>query len=94
MAKGKKKPTPLSRIPASRADVSNAREQGIVDGCRIAVAMMFTVLKDKENMNNEDLLRIWKATENLADSVRKRYVNVEDLVGVLREEYDIELWKR
>lgn len=94
MAKTKRKTTPLRCIPASQADVRRAREGGITDGCRIAAAMMFTVLKDKENMSNEDLLRIWKATENLADSVRKRYVNVEDLVGVLREEYDIELWKR
>lgn len=93
MAKGKKKPAPLSRRPASQADVKRAREQGITDGCRIATAMFFTVLKDKEGMENEEILRVWKETEALADSVRKRYVDVDDLVGVLQDEYNIELWK-
>lgn len=92
MAKSKAKRTPMSRIPVSMRDVQKAREDGIRDGCRLATAMFFTVLKDKWNASNEDLHTIWTQTESLADSVSKRYVNADDLVAVLREEYDIALW--
>ena len=93
MSKSKPKRTPMARIPVSMRDVQKAREDGIRDGCRLATAMFFTVLKDKWNASNEDLHTIWQQTENLADSVSKHYVNADDLVSVLREEYDIELWK-
>lgn len=92
MSKGKKKRTPLTRQPATMADVKRAKEQATSDGCRLALALFFTVLLDKEGMSAEDLQRIWKEVEYLSESVAEGRVNANDLVHVLKEEYGIGIW--
>ena len=93
MSKGKKKPAPPSRQPATKADVKRAEQIGISKGCRLAVCIMFTVLLDKENMDADDLQRIWSEVEYLSDSVAKGYVSADDMAKTLSNEYGIDIWK-
>lgn len=77
------------RRPATQADILRAKDQATGDGCRLAMAIFFTVLVDKEEADQEVMQRIWSEVEDLSDSVVKGYVSVSDLVRVLNEEYDI-----
>ena len=87
MSKGKK--INPRRRPATQADVKRAKEQATGDGCRLAMAIFFTVLFDKGGADKETMQTIWSEVEGLSDSVVKGYVSVPDLVRVLNEEYDI-----
>jgi len=91
MAKQKKRPAPPSRRPATQADVLRAKQKGVEDAVRLVQAMVFTVLLDKEGYDEEGLQRVWAELEYLSDSITKGYVNLPDLVHILREEYHLNL---
>ena len=79
-----------NRIPVSQADINRARQ----DNISIAWAIIFTVLVDKEGFTPDDIARVWQETEDLADSLVKGYVNINDLQRTLEEEYNIQLGRR
>jgi hypothetical protein len=91
MAKQKKRPAPPSRRPATQADVLRAKQKGVEDAVRLVQAMVFTVLLDKEGFDEEGLQRVWAELEYLSDSINQGYVNLPDLVHILREEYHLKL---
>jgi hypothetical protein len=91
MAKQKKRPAPPSRRPATQADVLRAKQKGVEDAVRLVQAMVFTVLLDKEGYDEEGLQRVWAELEYLSDSINQGYVNLPDLVHILREEYHLQL---
>lgn len=91
MAKQKKRPAPPSRRPATQADVLRAKQKGVEDAVRLVQAMVFTVLLDKEGYDEEGLQRVWAELEYLSDSINQGYVNLPDLVHILREEYHLKL---
>lgn len=86
----KKKVNP-SRRPATQRDVQRAREEGLRESVRIAWAIMFTVLLDKEGYDLDGLQRVWEEVSELSDAIAKGYVSVKDLEKVLYKESNIEL---
>lgn len=86
----KKKLNPRNR-PATIADVKRAKSQATDAGTRIAMAIMFTVLADKQGFDLERMRETWEQVLDLSDSVAERRVSIADLCCVLREEYDIKI---
>lgn len=84
----KKKVNPR-RIPATQADVKRAKTEAVREAVAYTLAIVFTVLLDKENFTQETLQRVWKEVEYLSNSVEVGRISVQDLVDVLRDEYDI-----
>ena len=81
----KKKINPRKK-PATQADIKKAIAR-VADEIEEDVwALVFTVLRDKENNTTEDLHRIWDEINNLADSVRQGYVSFSDLKDTLKQE--------
>ena len=85
MATKKPKKNPKKK-PATMADVERAKRQATHEGCEAAWAIMFTVLRDKEGMEYEDLRRIWTEVGELSDSIKAGYVTMPDLKHVLHKE--------
>lgn len=79
------------RRPATQADVDRARDDAVTETVRFCMTIFFTVLLDKFAASKEDLQRVWDEVNDLSDSVKKKYVSLEDLKTVLVEEYDIHL---
>jgi len=89
---GNKKPkkNPNKR-PATMADVERAKKQGTREAIEFAWAVMFTVLRDKEGKETEDLRRIWEEVNDVCESYSKGYVTIADLKKVLKDEIGAEL---
>ena len=79
-----------NRRPVTQADINRAR----ADNISIAWAIVFTVLRDKEGFTPDDIARVWSETEDLADSLLKGYVNINDLQRTLEEESNVHLGRR
>ena len=90
MANKKRKPNPNKR-PATMADVERAKKQGTREAIEFAWAVMFTVLRDKEGKETEDLRRIWEEVNDVCESYSKGYVTIADLKKVLKDEIGAEL---
>ncbi len=75
------------RKPVSQADLVKAEERA----CHLAMAIFLTVLKDKFNFSNDDIVRAWNEWDSLSESIKKGYVSLKDLTDTLAEEYDINL---
>lgn len=73
-------------LPAAVRE-AQARDRAIT----LAWAIFFTVLRDKEGYETEDLQRVWRGVEGLSDSVAKGYVNVRDLMEALDREAGVSL---
>lgn len=82
--KGKR--TNPRRVPATAADVNKAKKQATEYAIAQAWSIFFTVLRDKEGYEIEDLARVWREIEDLSDSVSKGYCTIADLRNVLRQE--------
>lgn len=81
----KRKVNPRRR-PATEADVRKAKDAAVSEAIDAAWAIFFTVLRDKEGMENDQLRRIWDYVNDLSDSIAQGYVSVADLMETLREE--------
>ena len=81
----KKKVNPRRR-PATQADVQRAKQKGQEEAVKLAWSILFTVLRDKEGYDLEDLQRVWKEVDDLSDSIAKGYCTVTDLRDVLKQE--------
>lgn len=90
MSKGKKKVNP-NRRPATAADVEKAKRQAQSFAIDTAWAIFFTAMRDKEGWGVKRLRRLWDEVNELADSISKGYVSVEDLKKALEEEAGIVL---
>ena len=77
--------------PATQADVIRAKEKGIKEAITYAMAIMFTVLCDKEHADAESIKRIWGEVNDLSDSITQGYVSINDLIDTLRREYEIDI---
>lgn len=88
MANKKPKKNPRKR-PATMADVERAKLQATHNACEAAWAIMFTVLRDKEGMEPEDLHRIWDEVCDLSNSIAAGYVTLPDLKNVLKKEAEV-----
>lgn len=91
MSKGKKKRVNPRRVPLTAADLKRAKETAVTKAAEKAWALMFTVLRDKEGMSDEDLVRIANEVWDLAESVAQGYCTVADLRDVLRREAHIRI---
>ena len=59
------------------------------DAINLAMALFLTTLCDKFGYDSDSLQDVWKEVNALSDGVVKGYVNVNDLLQVLDEEYGI-----
>lgn len=75
-----------NRVPVSAADVERAKGKAQGEAVEICWAILFTVLRDKENMSNADLRRIWDGVNKLSEEIAEVRVSVSDLKAVLRKE--------
>lgn len=86
MSKRRTKVNP-HRKPATQADVNRAESEAVAS----AMAIFFTVLRDKERYTVEDLQRVWKEVEYLSDSISNGFVKLSDLTQALKDEANINL---
>ena len=86
----KKKVNPR-RQPATMADVKRAKEEAEEKSLKTAWSIFFTVLRDKEGFELDDLRRVWGEVEDLSDSIVKGYCTVSDLREILRLEEGVRL---
>lgn len=84
-----KKTTNPRRLPVNQADLRKAKNEAISEAVRAAYAIIFIVLRDKENFTNEQLDKLWREINELSDSIVKGYVKLSDLLWVLKEEAGI-----
>ena len=85
----KKKINPRRR-PLSEADVPKIQNQSI----HLAFAIFLCVLKDKFLFDNDQIVKAWEAADKLSEEVLKDgLVKMQDLIDVLRDEYNIDLIK-
>ena len=82
----KKKRVNPTRIPVSKADVNRAKQEATEKAVETVWSIFFTVLRDKEHAELEDLRRVWPECEDLSDSIAKGYCTVADLRTILKEE--------
>lgn len=54
-----------------------------------SMAILLTVLLDKEGYDKTGLQRVWREVNELSDSITGRFVTVTDLIKTLDDEYDI-----
>jgi len=87
----KKKRVNPHRRPVSVATVNRAKKEVQDEAVTLAIALFLTVMLDKFGFDEEQLHKVWDEVNNLSDSVAKGYVNVQDLITVLREEYGVQI---
>lgn len=86
-----KKKTNPRRKPATQADIIKAKKDAQNTAVNYAWAIFFTVMCDKEGYGKKRLKRLWKAVNELSDSIAKGYVSIYDLMKTLDEEMGIVL---
>lgn len=79
------------RKAITEADLKRAVAKAQDEAITIAIAIMLTVLCDKEGADAEIMQRVWNEINELSDSVAKKYVNIHDLVNTLEVEYGIHI---
>lgn len=84
-----KKKTNPNKKPATMADVKKAKKMAQAEAVTIAIAIIFTVMRDKEGWGVKRLQRLWGEVNDLSDSVAQGYVKISDLLAVLEEEAGI-----
>lgn len=82
----KKKVNPRRR-PLSEADVPKIRDEAI----HLSFAIFLTVLKDNFGFNNDQIVYAWERADKLSEEAKDGRIKLWDLVGVLRDEYNIDL---
>ena len=95
MAKGKTKKVNPRRKPVSEADLNRAKATASDQAVKLAIAIFLTVLKDRFDFDNDQIKEAWKSMDKLSEEVAEHRISAWDLVGVLNEEYGIDLkWVR
>ncbi len=86
MTMSKKKVNPRRR-PLSEADVPKIQDEAI----HLAFAIFLTVLKDNFGFDNDQIVYAWERADKLSEEAKDGRIKLWDLVGVLRDEYNIDL---
>lgn len=86
MNKSKKK-NPKYR-PATEADVRKAERRGREQGAHLMFACILTSIKDMHMISNDELSEMWDNASMLAEEINKGHITLQDLDGVLADEYD------
>jgi len=79
------------RIPATAADIERAKEQATDQAIRAAIYMMLYLLADKHGTSKEEICRLAREVNYLADSINRGYLNWYDIRKMLEEEYDVQI---
>lgn len=87
----KKKKVNPRRKPATMADVNKAKQYATNMAMLNCFALLFMALRDKEGWGQKRLFRLWEEVIELADSVNKGFLKIDDIVEVLKEEVGIYL---
>ena len=87
MKKSTSKKVNPRRRPLSEADVPKIRDEAI----HLAFAIFLTVLKDNFGFDNDQIVYAWERADKLSEEAKDGRIKLWDLVGVLREEYNIDL---
>lgn len=85
----KKKVNPRKK-PVSEADIERAKKIAMNNALTLVEAIVFTVLVDKYGFEDQ-VFNVWKDSQKLSEEIIEGRVSVNDLVTVLKEEYDVEL---
>ncbi len=85
MAKG----TNPKNIPASKADVKKAKEEGKLLGMELALNIVLYVLKDKHEAPTSEIMQLRDEFMYVVDSIAKRYLKYSDIKKTLSGEYDL-----
>lgn len=75
-----------AKVPAINPALIKVIEDGAITR---SMAIFLTVLLDKEGYDQDGLKRVWSEVNDLSLGITGKYVNVDDLIGVLRDEYGI-----
>lgn len=76
--------------PATQADVKKAQAQAVNTAVRMASAIFLTVLCDK--FNGADYIPdVWREVNKLSEEIKEGRISVNDLIDVLKTEYEIEV---
>lgn len=84
----KKKVNPQRQI-VTVAELKRVKKRVYKEAVCAAMAIFFTVLRDKEGFEVRDLQRVWSEVNNLSDAVSEGYVTLADLRNTLKEEAGI-----
>ena len=88
----KKKKVNPRRVPVSLADMKKMGSDSADKAIHLAFAIFLCVLKDKFGFDNDEIVRAWQEADKLSEEVLKDgLVRMQDLIDVLREEYNIDL---
>ena len=83
-----KKKNPIVHLRQS--DVRKMKDEATNQGLKGALIIAFTVMRDKEGYGTRKKLpRFYKRMTDLADSIKKGYVKLEDLEKTLKDEAGI-----
>lgn len=85
----KRRKTNPNRMPATVADVKKAAKASVAETIAATQVIFFTVLRDKNGFNKEDLLAFWENVKSLSEEIVEGRVSISDLRHVLKEEADI-----
>lgn len=89
---GRQKPkTNPKKIPATMADVEKAKKQAANEAMQCTMALFLRVLLDKEHATLEDVQRVGRETNELAEAISRGEVSWADVFNSLIEEDNIEV---
>ena len=83
-----KKKNPMIQLKQSKID--KIKDEATNQGLKGALIIFFSVMRDKEGYGTRKRLpRLYKHMIDLADSIKKGYVKLEDLDKALKDEANI-----
>ena len=83
------KKTNPNKVPRTQADVERSYKDGTVFGVEFCLNLILFVLKDKHNAPIDDIMQLRDEFMYQVDSIAKKYMSYQDVVAVLRDEYNI-----
>lgn len=65
-------------------------KQAAFQGYKMAIAIVFMVLKDKHDAPTDDLMQLWKEIDSYTQEIHNGNMKYKDMETVLNDEYGIE----
>ena len=90
----KKSKTNPRRVPCSRSYAEKRFRDGTDFGLYAAWVIMFKTLAENMELEKDTLRYIFDSCEDVAQSIRDGYCNIDDWATVLADEYDIRISKK
>lgn len=82
---GKSKKINPNRKPCTEAEANKKADEAF----QLAIAIMMSTLADDGVYDEAGIKRIWEKINYKADSIKKGYINLFDLVAALEDEHGI-----